>query len=46
MTIKEFMETDCLDIDEILLKTSSEKPRENKKIVSMEDWFKEIGKGV
>lgn len=46
MTIKEFMDTDCLDIDEILLKNVDEKPKENQRIISMEDWFKEIGKGV
>lgn len=46
MTIKEFMETDCLDIDEILLKNPENKSKGNREVISMEDWFKEIGKGV
>lgn len=39
------METDCLDIDELLLKAPSDHSNRKRKVASMEDWFKEIGKG-
>lgn len=39
MTINDLMQTDCLDVDEILLSEPKEQ-KEVKKVMSMEDFLK------
>lgn len=44
MTINDLMQTDCLDVDEILLSEPKEQ-KETKKIMSMEDFLRTMKGG-